>query len=199
MKKETSERFHEAKKRKREFYSDSTYIPYPTRYSEAEIQCFLLNSLINLNLDARAEVTSQDRRSRFDIVIFREHKAIRIIEVKSSEHNPIEYQTQRYCRYGVPVDQVKGMEKAKIYLGNILEWIALSPMTDDKTQTDKIKIEREGQPCRKCGEPVIRIIRSNKVSKKKKYYFKSYFKCPGCYTLYMIESEKVYTNLPLSV
>jgi len=54
------------------------------------------------------------------------------------------------------------------------------------------KITKAGDPCRKCGEPVIkRIIKNRKIKKNNKYFFKYHFACPNCKNLYMVEAAKV--------
>ena len=57
---------------------------------------------------------------------------------------------------------------------------------------NKVKITAAGQPCRKCGTPVIRQRHSPGFSPKptKAYYFDWWFKCPSCRTLYMVEAAK---------
>ena len=58
-----------------------------------------------------------------------------------------------------------------------------------------MKITKEGQGCRKCGSPVIRKFPKAKAKRQRQpYYFKSYLFCPGCKTMYMVESEKVYAD-----
>lgn len=71
-------------------------IPYPKKYSEAEVESAILSTLKNENIDARAQVTAPTYRvknygkrkrdfamSRLDIVVFKNKKAICIIECKS--------------------------------------------------------------------------------------------------------------------
>lgn len=59
----------------------------------------------------------------------------------------------------------------------------------------KIRVTREGQPCRKCDTPVCKKIRGNTdIYPGQKYYFKSHLFCPKCKAMYMIESEKVIVN-----
>lgn len=59
----------------------------------------------------------------------------------------------------------------------------------------KIKITQEGQPCHKCGTPVKRKDRPNDKTKAgQKVYFKYWFYCPGCKSMYMVESAKVYID-----
>ncbi len=68
----------------------------------------------------------------------------------------------------------------------------------DKTQTKtnndyqkKIKIEKEGDNCRKCGEPVIKKIPKKKKRKQNQsYYFEYYLFCPSCRAMYMTEDGK---------
>lgn len=60
----------------------------------------------------------------------------------------------------------------------------------------KIKITRTGQPCRKCGTPVIKKIPKRKRLKPNQtYFFNYYFYCKNCRTLYMVESQKVFTSV----
>ena len=59
-------------------------------------------------------------------------------------------------------------------------------------RSTKTRVTKEGQPCRKCGTPVIKIYRkNNKVTPNQTYYYNSWLKCKGCNTMYMLESEKV--------
>jgi len=55
--------------------------------------------------------------------------------------------------------------------------------------TKKTKITEQGQPCRKCGSPVNKITPLRKG--RGKYYYKWYLKCPKCFTVYLVESQKV--------
>lgn len=104
-------------------------IPYPERESEFEVQIYLVNSLRNMGMDARAEVTCESMR--FDIVIFDEHKhATRIIEIKKApiaKLTPVrKYQRSagrsrihQVCRYrdcGLKVDVIAGMPNARLYV-----------------------------------------------------------------------------------
>jgi ribonuclease HI len=68
-----------------------------------------------------------------------------------------------------------------------------SPITESKFKNEKakIKVNSEGDPCRKCGSAVL-----FKPSKKKNlkpgqtYYFEYYFLCPKCKTVYLVEEAK---------
>ncbi len=53
------------------------------------------------------------------------------------------------------------------------------------------KITTEGQPCRKCGTPVVKRTPKRKKRKKgQEYYFEYYFNCPDCGNNYMVEAAK---------
>jgi len=56
----------------------------------------------------------------------------------------------------------------------------------------KIKIEKEGDNCRKCGEPVIKKTRkkTKKIKPNQTYYFEYILICPSCKTMYMTEDAK---------
>ena len=180
------------KDRIREKNKGSIYIPYPSTESEAEITAYILSYLLLNKVDARAEVTAKDGNSRFDIVIFKEKVAQRIIEVKKSKGILTNIQRDKYLRFKLPVDHVKGMKNAKKYLETVLNTINSQEKVEERKPSRK-KITEEFQPCRKCDTPVIKVVpqrRERKVGQA--YYFKSYLKCPACHTMYMQESEKVF-------
>ncbi len=52
------------------------------------------------------------------------------------------------------------------------------------------KITEEGQPCRKCGTPVIKVRPKGKRKPDQAYYYEYYLFCPGCETRYMVEEAK---------
>lgn len=55
----------------------------------------------------------------------------------------------------------------------------------------KIKIEKEGDACRKCGtEVVIKRPKKRKIKENQSYYFEWYLYCPNCRNLYMVEEAK---------
>lgn len=54
------------------------------------------------------------------------------------------------------------------------------------------KIVSEGQPCRKCSEPVIKKYPKIKIKPDQEYYFEYYLFCPKCRTMYMIDEAKRY-------
>ena len=53
----------------------------------------------------------------------------------------------------------------------------------------RVKMLEIGQPCRKCGTPVVK-----RAPKKKKassaYHYHYYLWCPSCHAMYMLESQK---------
>jgi uncharacterized protein with PIN domain len=57
----------------------------------------------------------------------------------------------------------------------------------------KVPITKAGQPCRHCGFPVVERVRkeNRKVKVGQKYYFKSYFWCDKCRSIYMDHSKQV--------
>jgi len=52
------------------------------------------------------------------------------------------------------------------------------------------KITEVGQPCRKCGTPVVKKIPKRKPKPDQAYYYEYYLQCPECETIYMVESAK---------
>jgi len=53
----------------------------------------------------------------------------------------------------------------------------------------KVKITKEGQPCRKCATPVVKRT-PKKHKQAQAYYYEYYFFCPKCATMYMVEEAK---------
>ncbi len=58
------------------------------------------------------------------------------------------------------------------------------------------KITRAGQPCRKCGTPVVRKTPKKKGEGGRSHYFEYYLYCPECRTMYMVEEAKRYFDDP---
>lgn len=53
------------------------------------------------------------------------------------------------------------------------------------------KVEREGDPCRKCRTEVVKKATKKKIVKPgQTYYFEYYLLCPSCKTMYMVEEAK---------
>lgn len=56
------------------------------------------------------------------------------------------------------------------------------------------EITKAGQPCRKCGTPVVKRIPKRKRRSDQAYYFEYYLQCPQCETIYMVEDAKRSVN-----
>lgn len=56
----------------------------------------------------------------------------------------------------------------------------------------KIKIEKEGDNCRKCGVPVIKKVRKKrkKIKPKQTYFYEYVLLCPTCKTMYLTDDAK---------
>lgn len=55
-----------------------------------------------------------------------------------------------------------------------------------------IKITYEGQPCRKCGTPVVkRTPKKREHKSNQSYYYEYYLHCPTCQTMYMVDDARV--------
>lgn len=59
-------------------------------------------------------------------------------------------------------------------------------------KTKKVKVEKEGDCCRKCGELVVKKNRkkTKKIKPNQTYYFEYVLLCPSCNTMYMTEDAK---------
>lgn len=51
-------------------------------------------------------------------------------------------------------------------------------------------VREEGQPCRKCGTPVVRRTPKRTKSRGKLYVYLFYLYCQGCRTLYLVDAAK---------
>lgn len=83
---------------------------------------------------------------------------------------------------------------------NLLEDLGYEPQEELTSSTEtpdiqghskNVKIENEGDSCRKCG---VRVVKKQPKKKKIKpgqtYYFDYYLYCPGCRTMYIVEDGK---------
>lgn len=52
------------------------------------------------------------------------------------------------------------------------------------------KITRPGQPCRKCGTPVVKQVPARKLKPGQTSYYAWYLICPNCKTIYLVDSAK---------
>lgn len=57
------------------------------------------------------------------------------------------------------------------------------------------KITREGQPCRKCGTPVVKKTPKRKRKPGQQYYFEYYLSCPNCGAMYLLEDAKRFFDM----
>ena len=192
MKKRDSERLLKVRREKMERLKDDRIIHYPYSFSEAEVMFFLYKELKDKGLDVRAEVTSKNLASRFDLVIFEDKIPIRIIEVKRGKNTKkTPGQLSKYREYGVPVDFVRGIAEAEKYVGQTFDRV-----WEDKTRVEakpaKKKVKKEGDPCRKCGTPVVLKEGGKSIKPGQVFYYRKYLRCDCCGTFYMLNNEKVY-------
>lgn len=59
----------------------------------------------------------------------------------------------------------------------------------------KPKIVSEGQPCRKCGAPVVKRTHNRPSKPNQAYWFQWWFACPKCKAQYMVEEARVKQEL----
>ena len=53
-----------------------------------------------------------------------------------------------------------------------------------------IKMESIGQPCRKCGHPVVKQV-TKRNGLHRAFWYAWYLLCPGCKAMYMVDEAKV--------
>lgn len=58
----------------------------------------------------------------------------------------------------------------------------------------KIKVQKQWDKCRKCGDIVVKVIPKKKNTKNKNYYYRYYLTCPSCKTNYFVDEAKVMIN-----
>jgi hypothetical protein len=56
----------------------------------------------------------------------------------------------------------------------------------------KVKMTHDGQPCRKCGTPVVKRSHDGPSGSDQSYWFSYWFHCSGCKTDYMVDEAKVW-------
>ena len=54
----------------------------------------------------------------------------------------------------------------------------------------KVKVTQVGQPCRKCGTPVIKKMPKKPPKISQKYYYEYYLYCPACGTIYLVDEAR---------
>jgi ribonuclease HI len=70
---------------------------------------------------------------------------------------------------------------------------------DPNFKFGKTKITKEGDLCKKCNTPVVKIEPNHrKLKKKRTYYFQYFFHCPKCDTKYYTEDAKKIIKKKLS-
>lgn len=57
-----------------------------------------------------------------------------------------------------------------------------------------VPVREEGQPCRKCGTPVVRRTPKRTKNRGKLYVYLFYLYCVGCRTLYLVDAAKTDPN-----
>lgn len=104
------------------------------RETEFEVQAALFSSLRRIGLDVRGEVKwchtakkgARRETCRFDLVIYRDDRPVRIVEVKAA---PMKHkdgventrQGRRYRRFGVPVTFIYGASDAARFVDTLLD------------------------------------------------------------------------------
>ena len=91
-------------------------ILYPKNISEFEIQAYLFNNLLERGIDARGNVTSKNRISRFDIVIFRDKKPLHLLEIKRPGAHMSTKQRDKYEAYGLSLTIISSFKDADNFL-----------------------------------------------------------------------------------
>jgi len=64
------------------------------------------------------------------------------------------------------------------------------PRRQTTSSSARQKHKSEGEPCRKCGTPLVKRIPKRKLRSKQAYYFEWYLYCPGCSCMFMVDEAK---------
>ncbi len=63
--------------------------------------------------------------------------------------------------------------------------------TPSPTSTSSVSHKEAGEPCRKCGTPIVKKPTKAKTPKPgQTYYYAWYLSCPGCNTMYLVDEAK---------
>ncbi len=80
--------------------------------------------------------------------------------------------------------------------GGTVPGIGLAPFpkatsAHDFAGASTVTHKQAGEPCRKCGTPIVKKPTKSKTHKPgQKYYYEWYLSCPGCNTMYMVDEAK---------
>jgi len=183
--KESSVRYRDLKIIKRLTTRGSTEIPCPDSPSEIDITSKILAYLVSNGLNAKSEVLSLDGTCRFDIVIFKNKRPVKIIEVKTDSGVFTHAQKCKYKRFHIPFQLIKGMREARRYMK-----IGWDVKNIPKIKTNSVyippKITEEGQLCDICNSPVYKIFLPK--FKNASFQFLWLLKCKGCNKIHFSKS-----------
>ncbi len=80
--------------------------------------------------------------------------------------------------------------------GGTVSDVGLSPLRNEtfaasSSGASTVSHKEAGEPCRKCGTPIIKKPTKAKTPKPgQTYYFAWYLSCPGCNTMYLVDDAK---------
>lgn len=89
--------------------------------------------------------------------------------------------------------------KLEVDVGYLSETQLINTVTTDGSESlqkvatsgSKVTHKLPGEPCRKCGTPLVKATPNRKKRKSSQtYYFEWYLLCPGCKEMYMVEEAK---------
>lgn len=97
--------------------------------TEFEIQSFLYHELRAMGFEVRGEQATKCGTAVFDLLLFKNGKPARVVEVKKHlaallrsplkrPNKAVAAQCARYAEFGCPVDLVCGMREAKAYIAS---------------------------------------------------------------------------------
>jgi len=125
-------------------------VPYPKKKNEFELQVEVYNALKAKNLDVRGEVKLKFHRrrgARFDLVVFKNKKALAVIEVKDGErHNP----NQEHSKAGYYFD-ISQVPQYTFYSNDNLEFLVSNIEVLASQPADQTTVRSAESPHRGCG------------------------------------------------
>ena len=80
--------------------------------------------------------------------------------------------------------------------GGTVPSVGLSPLAKSSPQaktdaSNAVSHKEAGEPCRKCGTPIVKKPTKPKPHKPgQTYYYEWYLSCPGCNTMYLVDEAK---------
>ena len=100
-----------------------------------------------------------------------------------------EYCNNEYIKKCYTLSQLETQKNIEFKIDEVFEEECSQEIREDR----KIRIDKEGDLCRKCSTPVVKKTPTQKKIKENQiYYYEYILQCPNCRTIFFVESAKRY-------